>query len=183
MRSLVEGSVVSVAQRATERLVTPSWGGHHPLMPALTTVPRRSAPPPAALGSRLRQARTGLGLSLREAAEALDRAVSAATLCRIEKGERDITSEPVLTLISERFDIPRDELAELAGEVPAGAVRDLLSADMKLAVRGGRLHPAARRALRAAHLEVLAGSRADLTLRALTDEIDLNFRAVDEPPG
>ena len=80
--------------------------------------------------------------------------------------------------------LPEEEAVDLVGGLSAQGVVELLGADLSLAVRGGRLTPTGRAALRNAHLDELADRQQAIDVKTLADSLDLDFRGVDEePPG
>lgn len=148
-------------------------------MPA--TIPRTEHPAPTPVAARLRAARLGLRLSLREAVDGVD-GISAATLCRVENGERGL-SGPVLLALADRLAIAREELADLSGGLSNEGLADILGSDVALCLRAGRLLPDAIQALRGVHLRQLARRRAGVALDELSFTLDLDFRAGDHEPG
>lgn len=118
---------------------------------------------------------------MREAVEGVD-GISAATLCRVENGERSL-SGPVLLALGDRLGIGRDDLADLSGGLSGEGLDDILGSDVALCLRAGRLLPDAIQALRAVHLGQLARRRAGAALDELSYSLDLDFRAVDGDPG
>jgi transcriptional regulator with XRE-family HTH domain len=148
-------------------------------MPA--TRPRTEHAAPTPVGARLRAARLDLGLSMRGAVDGVD-GISAATLCRVENGERSL-SGPVLLTLGDRLGIARDELADLSGGLTGEGLGDILGSDVALCLRAGRLVPDAIQALRAVHLSQLARRRAGAALDDLSFSLDLDFRGAEGEPG
>jgi transcriptional regulator with XRE-family HTH domain len=135
-----------------------------------------------ALGPALRERRLAQGLSLRSATAGIT-GISATTLCRVETGLRQLRYGPALLALAERLGLPHDEVIDLAGGITPAGLGDLLGADIRLSLRGGRLTQTGREALRAVHIRELAARTAGKPLLAVADECNLDFRPVDEVPG
>jgi transcriptional regulator with XRE-family HTH domain len=148
-------------------------------MPATSTRTEHAGPTPVA--ARLRAARRAQRLTLRAAVLGIE-GISAATLCRVEKGERSL-SGPVLLALGERLAISRDELADLSGGLTGEGLEELFASDIALCLRGGRLLPEAVQALRAVHLSQLARRRGGDSLDELSYALNLDFRASAGRPG
>lgn len=148
-------------------------------MPATTTRTEHSGPTPVA--ARLHAARLEQGLTLRGLVGSVG-GISAATLCRVEKGERELTG-PLLLAVGERLGIPREELAELSGSLTGEGLEDLMSSDIALCLNAGRLLPEAVHALRGVHLGQLARRRGGVTLDELSYTLNLDFHGADSDFG
>ena len=134
------------------------------------------------LGAALKARRQALGLSLREVTKDLD-GISATTLCRIESSQRHLSHGPALAALAGRLQMSNEDLVDLAGGMVAEGVAELLGSDVRLAIRGGRLVPAARRALRGVHVAGLAERAAGAAIDRVAEDLDLDFRPSNEPPG
>jgi len=135
-----------------------------------------------ALATLLRERRLEKKLSLRQATIGVP-GVSASTLCRVEAGERNLTYGPGLLALADRLELDRQEVLDLAGGLTVEGIDELLGADLRLAVRGGRLIDRGREALREAHLAALAARGGGASVELLANEIDLDFRPALEEPG
>ena len=169
---------VSVAQHATLSLDV-SW----PCLQAedmLISRSRLRAVP--ALAALLRERRLEKKLSLRQATSGVP-GISASTLCRVEAGERNLTFGPGLLALADRLELDRQEVLDLAGGLTVEGIDELLGADLRLAVRGGRLVHRGREALREAHLAALAARGGGASVELLANEMDLDFRPALEEPG
>lgn len=143
-------------------------------------------PPPshgvASLGATLRARREEIGLSLRAATDGVP-GISASTLSRVETGERQLAHGPALIALAERLRMSREDVVDLAGGLSPEGASELLGADVRLALHGGRLVPAGREALRSVHLAALARQRGGASIETLAAELDMDFRAALDPPG
>lgn len=148
-------------------------------MPA--TTPRTEHAGPTPLAARLREARRQQGFTLRTAVEGVE-GISAATLCRVEKGERTL-SGPILLLLGERLGLAAEEIAELSGGLDQRGLEEVMASDLALCLRAGRLLPEAVSALRVVHLGQLAQRRGGTSLDELSYTLNLDFRAAEGPPG